>query len=189
MESPANPYSTPAANLYGSTSGGAVEPVAASTIAQLAGTKPWIRFLSVILWIASGVLALFSCMYAFAASTGAIDILNNPAFKNNPVFTNSPALMSGMMTGMMIGMAVYFGVFAFLTIYPALKLWKYANRIATLMATRAIVDLDAALTEQRRYWKFNGILTIIGICMVLIGFIAFFALIVTAVQSGMKVPR
>jgi hypothetical protein len=191
MESPANPYSTPATNLYGSTSGGAVETVAASTIAQLAGTKPWIRFLSVILWIASGFLALGSCIYALIAAAGPSMFANNPvfannpAFKNNPLFANSPAFM----TGLMIGTAVYFGVFAFLTIYPALKLWKYANRIATLMATRAIVDLDAALTEQRRYWKFNGILTIIGICMFVIGVIAFFALIVTAAQSGMKVPR
>jgi len=189
MESiPANPYSTPVANLYGSTSDGNADAVSPSTIAQLAGTKPWVRFMSVIFWISGGFLAIISCFYALIAASGAFNnpaFAKNPAIASNPLFAGNPAFL----TGMMVGTSVYLGVFAFLTIYPAIKLWKYANSIAKLIASRSTSDLDAALTEQRRYWKFHGIMTIVAISLILIGFIAFFALIFTAVNSGMKIPR
>jgi len=190
MESPlSNPYSSPAANLYGSASSGAVEMVSPSTITQLAGTKPWVRFMSVIFWIGGLLLLGMSCMYALGAVSG---VFSRPEFANNPELANNPMFANGgkVFTGIMIGTAVYLGVFAFLTIYPAMKLWKYANCIGRLMSTRSISDLDTALTEQRRYWKFHGIMTIVAICMVLIGFVAFFALIVTALQSGMhQLPK
>ena len=188
MESPlSNPYSSPVANLFGSATNSVAEAVSPSTIAQLAGTKPWVRFMSVIFWLGGLFLVLLSGFYALLAASGTLnnDFKSNPAIAGNPVFTNNPAFLAGIL----IGTSVYLGVFAFLTIYPALKLWKYANSIARLMASRSIADLDAALTEQRRYWKFHGIMTLIGICMVLIGIIAFFALIFTAISSGMKLPH
>ncbi|WP_395747507.1 DUF5362 family protein [Prosthecobacter sp.] len=188
MESPANPYSTPAANLYGASTGGGADTVAASTIAQLAGTKPWIRFMSVIMWIAFGLLGFFSASTALMATSGVFsspEFLNSPGIADNPMFASNPKFM----TQIMLGQAIYLGVFALLTIYPALKLWNYANRIGQLIGSHATVDLDAALAEQRRFWKFSGIMTIIGICLVIIGFVAFFAMIITAVQSGMRVPR
>lgn len=189
MESPlSNPYSSPVANLFGSATNSVAEAVSPSTIAQLAGTKPWVRFMSVIFWLGGLFLVLGSCLYALLAVSGTFsspEFTSNPAIAGNPMFSKNPAFF----TGMLIATSVYLGVFAFLTIYPALKLWKYANSIAKLMASRSIADLDAALTEQRRYWKFHGIMTLIGICMVLIGIIAFFALIFTAISSGMKLPH
>lgn len=189
MESPpSNPYSAPVSNVFGSSIVGASEAVSPATIAQLAGTKPWVRFMSVIFWIGGLMLLGMCCMYALAAVSG---VFNRPEFANNPEIANNPMFANGgkAVTGIMIGASVYMGVFAFLTIYPALKLWKYANCIGRLMASRSIADLDAALTEQRRYWKFHGIMTLVAICLVLVGVVAFFALIITAVQSGMKLPR
>ncbi|MCF7789776.1 MAG: hypothetical protein K9N47_26880 [Prosthecobacter sp.] len=181
MESPlSNPYASPAANLYGSATGGAADAVSPSTIAQLAGTKPWVRFMSVILWLSFGLLAFFSFSYAVIATTSASAFANNPAFKSNPLLADSP----GLITGMMFGFAGFFGVSALLTLYPAVKLWNYASRISTLMATRSITDLESALTDQRRIWKSTGITTLIGLFMVAIGFIAFFAWIATAIKSG-----
>lgn len=189
MESPlSNPYSSPVANLFGSATNSVAEAVSPSTIAQLAGTKPWVRFMSVIFWLVGLFLVLWSCLYALLAASGTFsspEFTSNPAIAGNQMFSKNPAIL----TGVMIGTSVYLGVFAFLTIYPALKLWKYANSIAKLMASHSIADLDAALTEQRRYWKFHGIMTLIGICMVLIGIIAFFAVIFTAISSGMKLPH
>lgn len=189
MESPlSNPYSSPVANLFGSATNSVAEAVSPSTIAQLAGTKPWVRFMSVIFGIGGLILVLMSCLYALLAASGTLnnpEFTSNPAIAGNPMFSKNPAIL----TGILIGTSLYLGVFAFLTIYPALKLWKYANCIGRLMASRSIADLDAALTEQRRYWKFHGIMTLIAICMVLIGIIALFALIFTAISSGVKFPR
>lgn len=161
MESiPANPYSTPAANLYGSTSGGSAEAVSPSTIAQLSGTKPWVRFLSVLMWISAGLMLLV------AAGMGVFSAMG--ASKSMPA---SP--FGGIQLTVL---AVIYGILAFVYIFPALKLWKYANRIGSLGATRSVADLDAALNEQRSFWKFIGVMAAILISIylvVIIGAVAF----------------
>jgi magnesium-transporting ATPase (P-type) len=168
----ANPYSSPSANLYGTASGAGTDAVAPGTIAQLAGTKPWVRFMSVLMWIMSALMILATCIMMFVAASGVMKSNGNTAFN----------------AGMLVGTALYYGVLSFVVIYPALKLGKYANSIDKLMASRSTADLDAALTEQRRYWKFNGILVIVMLCFVVIGVIAMLALGFTAFKSGMPFP-
>ncbi|MGV3661100.1 MAG: DUF5362 family protein [Prosthecobacter sp.] len=153
----ANPYSTPAANLYGTTGGDVVSP---GTIAQLAGTKPWVRFISVLMWLATIVVILAAIVTLLTGASGMAQTGGNAAYN----------------AGMMTGMAIYYCVVAFVMIYPSMKLWKYANCIGRLVASHSTADLDAALTEQRRYWKFTGILVIISICLAVIGMIAMLAL-------------
>ncbi|MHB1080062.1 MAG: hypothetical protein ACYC67_11700 [Prosthecobacter sp.] len=143
MEStPANPYASPAANLYGSTSGGIADAVALSTIAQLAGTKPWVRFLSVLMWIFICLIILGIIAMSIAMLLSSSKVIGTPE---------------------LILIAAY-GVMMFFHIYPAVKMWKFANRVKSLMATRSLADLDAALTEHRKLWKFVGILAIIMLC-------------------------
>lgn len=154
----ANPYSSPSANVYGTSSGGAA--VSPGTIAQLAGTKPWVRFMSVLMWLGAlcvigGIIIMLVASSAGMAQMGGI---------------------GGAEAGMLVGMMISYGFMALLMIYPASKMWKYANSIDRLIASHSVADLDAALTEQRRYWKFNGIIVIIGICFALIGFIAAIAM-------------
>lgn len=164
----ANPYSTPSANLYGAASGAGGDAVSPSTIAQLTGTKPWVRFLSVLMWIGVIFMLLGAVFMLLAGSSGVAQMGENSAYG----------------AGVMAGMALYYGVMAFVIIYPALKMWKYANSIGRLAASHSVADLDAALAEQRRYWKFSGILVIIFMCLAVVGLIAGVALGLTAM--GMK---
>jgi uncharacterized protein DUF5362 len=165
----ANPYSTPIANLYGATTDGAIDAVSPSTIAMLAGTKPWVRFMSVLMWIAVGIMLLG------ALGLGAVSMLG--IVKQTK---------SGPLGGMeFVVMAVIYGVMAFVYIFPAIKLWKYANRIGSLGATRSVADLDAALNEQRSFWKFIGVMTIFLICSYIIFFIGLFVFVgATAMKAG-----
>ncbi len=168
MESPANPYSTPAANLYGASTGVSSEIVAASTIAQLTGTKPWVRFISVILWLLSGLVLLA------ATAMAAISVFNPPKTSAIP-FGNGEFMI----------LAVVYGLLSFIYIFPAVKLWKYANRIGSLGATRSTTDLDSALNEQRSFWKYAGIMTIIIICSYIALFIGMLYFgFSTALKSG-----
>lgn len=154
----ANPYSTPSANVYGTSSGGDV--VSPGTIAQLAGTKPWVRFMAVLMWLGALLIIGVIVLMLVAGSAGIAQMGN----------------VGSREAGMLLGMMIPYGIMAFLMMYPASKMWKYANSIGRLVASHSVADLDAALTEQRRYWKFNGILVIIGICFGLIGFIAAIAM-------------
>ncbi|HEY1050343.1 MAG TPA: hypothetical protein VGE39_11330, partial [Prosthecobacter sp.] len=63
-----------------------------------------------------------------------------------------------------------------LILYPTMKLSKYAACIRRLKETHSVADLDAALTEQRRFWKFYGILMLLYLCLLLIGIVAAIAL-------------
>lgn len=68
--------------------------------------------------------------------------------------SGSPMLAGGMG----IGIAVVYGLLSFIYIYPAVKLWKYANAIRDLLRTNSEADLIDALNQQRAFWKFIGIL-------------------------------
>ena len=164
MESPlSNPYASPAANLYGSASGGGADAVSPSTIAQLAGTKPWVRFMSVLMWIVISLVILGIIVFGIMMTMGASKSIG---------------------TSELIIIAAY-GVMIFFYIYPAVKMWKFANRVKSLMATRSLADLDAALTEMRKLWKFTGIITLIAICIYLVLGIGLIAMGATsALKSG-----
>jgi hypothetical protein len=164
----ANPYSSPSANLYGAASGAGGDAVSPSTIAQLTGTKPWVRFMSVLMWIGAIMMIIVAVFVLIAGATGASKMGGNASYN----------------AGVMFGMAIYYGVMSFVIIYPALKMWKYANSIGRLAASHSVADLDAALAEQRRYWKFSGILIIVGMCLALVGVIAAVALGFTAMKAG-----
>jgi len=173
MENPANPYSTPAANLYGSATGGGADAVSPGTIAQLAGTKPWVRFISVMMWIGIGFMIL-----------GAI------ALGSMMVLGLAQQNKAGPFGGMeMVVIAVMYGVMAFLYIYPAVKLWAFASRIGSLSATHSVADLDAALQEQRRFWKFLGVMMIIVMCLYLVFIIGMVAFGATAALKAGAIPR
>jgi cation transporter-like permease len=42
-------------------------------------------------------------------------------------------------------------------VYPAVKLWAYSSAIARLSTSRATGDLEAALDQQRAFWKYCGV--------------------------------
>lgn len=161
----ANPYSTPTANVYGTSSGDAVSP---STIAQLAGTKPWVRFMS--------VLMLIAVIFMILGAAGMVII--RAAGMNNMGGGTVPE------AGILVGMAIYYGVLAFVMIYPTIKLWKFASSIGRLNVSLSVADLDTALAEQRRYWKFMGIMMILFISLSIVGVIAGIAFGATMARSA-----
>lgn len=163
MESPVptNPYSAPSANLYGSATSPGADVVSPGTIAALAGTKPWVRFMAVIVWIAIVFMLV-----------GAVGMLIMSMVGPNVGAPASPINMAFGGRAFMMGMAVTYVVIALMYIYPAIKLWSYASNIARLAASHTVADLDAALNEQRRFWKFLGILVIIMISLYAVFFIA-----------------
>lgn len=107
---------------------------------MLRKTKPWVRFMSVIMFIASAFMALGG---AFMMAAGAV---------------GSPGI-SGAFVG------IVYVVMAVLYIIPAVFLWRYADRIGSFLLQRTPVALTHALEAQKSFWKFVGILTLIVICL------------------------
>jgi hypothetical protein len=139
----ADPYATPMTNTQASGKTGDAT-VSQGVIQQLAGTKGWVRLISVVMFVGASLMLLLSVMMAVMGSTIA------SATKN-----------SSLSGGFGFILAVIYAVSAIIYIYPGVKLWKYATCIGSLMTSRTTLDLEAALNEQRAFWKFFGILIVI----------------------------
>lgn len=139
---------------------GAVPPAAplvGSEVARLlAGTQPWVRWVAIWGFILVGFMALAGL---FGGIAGAA---------------------SGEPT-MVILMIVY-PLVALLYLFPALYLYRYANRIRDFLADRSEAKLELALEAQRAFWKFVGILLIVSLALMVIMF--FFVIAAGAFIGG-----
>lgn len=142
-----NPYSVSAANPPPENSG----LVPLSVTKELTATRPWVRFISVVMWIAFALLLLFMAGGIYLASTSV---------KTDGNMVELPT--------MMITISICYGFAALLLIYPTLKLSRYASKISRLSESGTFTFLSAALAEQRRFWKFSGILAFLYVCLILL---------------------
>jgi hypothetical protein len=151
-----NPYSPPglpseaypAANLnYGAASSAAVSE---TTVELLRQTRPWVMLLSILAFVGSGLMAVVGlCLGAWAML--------------------APGGKGQAAVGLIyVPLALFY-------IYPGLKLWGYGSAIARLMDTRSSADLEDALGQQRSFWKFSGIASVIVLGLYAIGFVVLIA--------------
>ncbi len=138
-----------------------------AVIDQLSRTGPWVRFFSVMTFLASVGMAIAAVAFLFMG--GFIAAVAAPG-------TNGP-----QGSAVVIGISLFYAVLAGLYFYPAMKLWKYANRISSLAASHSEADLVHALNEQRGFWKFACIAMIAGIVLFFIA-----ALLSPLFTAGMR---
>jgi hypothetical protein len=78
--------------------------------------------------------------------------------------------------GMMAGLGIVYLVLALLYIFPALYLLKYSSSIGRFVGSGRAGDLEDALQQQRKFWKFVGVLAIVMMVMFVLGMIAAIAI-------------
>jgi hypothetical protein len=164
-----NPYSPPVASpaQYPGASlpydasappAGAVSDLAVDLLRQ---TRPWVIFLSILAFVGCALMLVLGLLM-----TGI------------GLMAPGPAGAKGIQA--MVG--VVYLPFGFLYIYPGIKMWMYGSAIGRLMASRAPSDLEAALLQQKSFWKFSGIAAIVMIGVYILIFIGVFAV---AMASGL----
>ncbi len=147
-----DPYSTPIAT--GQTSGPYSQAaITEGVIRQLAGTKPWVRLISVVMFIGVAFMLLASVVFLVAGTA----ILGNVG--------KAKLAAGGANAAMITGMAIAYIIFGILYLYPSVKLWKYANRIGDLVRSGQAMDLESALNEQRAFWKFFGVIIVLFLAL------------------------
>jgi hypothetical protein len=130
--------------------------VTPAVIAELSSTWPWLRFIS-------SVMAI-SCLLLLILAGLALGVNGEGSW-----WAGLPTQHLGKDSRHLLT-AVVGALLTFLILYPALKLRNYANHIARLKQTQSPADLAAALAEQRRVWRFCGILTLLYVSAVLVLF-------------------
>jgi hypothetical protein len=149
-----NPYRSPIDGgnvpVGGSESGHVVTPTVLSTLRQ---TQPWVRFLSVVGFVASALMVFGGVgLFIFAAS-----------------------MHQGANPGLFVVSLVYIPI-GLLYFIPSLFLFRYASRINALWTNGTVRHLEDALQAQKSFWKFVGILVLIVIALYFMGIVLAFVL-------------
>ncbi len=156
---PTSPYAPPPA-MAPPAPGGAVSE---QSVEMLRQTRPWVMLMGVLCFIGSAFMLL-----------GGLGMLAMGALAT--ATTKSAAPMA---------LGVVYIPLAGLYVYPGLKLTKYAGAIGRLLQSRGPADLDAALLEQKSFWKFAGITTVVMIVLYIVLIIGMMAVGVgTAMMLG-----
>lgn len=162
-----------------------VEPaVSVATLTPLAQqyldqTRPWVRFLSVVAFVMAGF------MLVVGGAMFAVGIFGSMAARSQGDI--GPL---GSAIGMSLVSLLYMASAA-LYIAPGVFLHRYASAIRDLKATSNGAALEGALKHQKSFWRYVGILTVIGliitvVIIVLAVVVGAFAAMMAARSSGLR---
>ncbi len=158
-----NPYSAPGSDPFGSSNLSSGEGISDGVLRHLRGTKGWVKLIAILCFLGAGLMLLGGLAVV------AIGIFGGSALASAAGTEGALAGIGGVI-GMGVLGAVY-AVFGLIYLYPGFKLWGYAEGIEALLKDRSSVSLEKALNEQRRFWKFVGILAVIMICLYILIFL------------------
>lgn len=132
-----SPYPTGVIGYAAPTSDGVfATPRALDMLRQ---TRPWARFLSIIIFIGSGLMFVLALIFMLA--------------------------LGNMRGGPPAAIGLFYVAFAILNVMPGIFLSRYASNISTLQRMNRSTDLEAALEAQKSLWKYIGIVTAVIVCI------------------------
>lgn len=161
-----NPYS---ASSYSSQPLSGEGVVHAEVVLTLQRTKPWMLFLAILGFIGCGLMII-----------GGIGMLVAGAVTGSRASSNMP------FPGFFAVIGVLYLAFAVFYLLPCIRLAKTCSAITRLSTTSSNEDLIACLEQQRKFWKFIGVLTVIGIAVYLLFIV--FAVVGSAVTASRLTP-
>jgi len=170
-----NPYQSPAAetvkmpSVHGSLTDMMVK--------YLRDVSPWLRFMGIMGFIGSGVLAISGIVSLAAMSFSVSETGDFFNYGRNSVFSS---FFIGNIGAMLAMYAIYFigaGVVVFL---PSLFTYRFGTGIRSFLQNKSEKDLEFAFKNNKSFWLFRGIFTIITLAIVPVFIIV---AIVTAVAA------
>jgi hypothetical protein len=115
----------------------------------LAGTRPWVRLVSILGFLGAGFMFLVGVMIALGGS-----------------FFPADAAVGG--SGFAV-LGVIYACMGLLYFIPSRHLWRYGSFIDAYLRDPQQAQLEQALEAQRRFWKFVGILAAISLLFFFVG--------------------
>ncbi|MBN1798125.1 MAG: hypothetical protein JW822_06095 [Spirochaetales bacterium] len=138
---------------------------------HLKNTRPWVLFLAIVFIVGCAFMVLAGLgMLAGGAMVGA----NNPAYRElqsrgMPIF-----IISGLLYIIFAG--VYIPIIVFL--------FRYANSIKGLLTTGLTASIEEALGHQKSFWKYVGILTIVGLAFLVLAIVVGIIISIASMSSA-----
>lgn len=143
----------PGTDFTSAATDGGVPMASLTPLAQqyLDQTRPWVRFMSVMIFASAGLMALVGIAMLLVAVLGGFRAVGD----GGPGPLGSAAGFAGM--------ALVYVLLAFVYVAPGLYLSRYATAIKRLKANATAGGLEDALKHQKSFWRFVGILSVIGL--------------------------
>jgi len=159
----------------GAGSGGAgVATLTPQARLYLDQTRPWVRFMSIVTFVCAGLMAVLAFVMLVLGVAGGLAGGDRGGF--GPL---GGAIGGGLLALLYLSLACVY-------IAPGLFLSRYAGAIKRLQTTCSAAVLEDALKHQKSFWRFIGILTIIGI---IVGVIVTGLAVVAGVLGAMMATR
>jgi hypothetical protein len=136
------------------------EKYTASMVESLKQMRPWVLF--------QAILGIVGCGFLFIA--GLIMLLTGAMIGA----TSSAYGLEELGLGGIIWMlAIVYLLLPGALVAPIVFMFRFYNSVSQLLKTGKTEHMENALRSQKSYWKYTGIMVIVGICAgILIGIIA-----------------
>lgn len=132
-------------------------------INHMRSTKLWTKFLSIMGFIMAGFMVIMGVFIIFAGNLFA----------------------KGANPNLTIFMGIFYVLCSIFYIIPSLYLFKFASALNRFLSDRKDAEMEAAISYQKSFWKFCGILCLIGMIIAIVGIVAAIA-IPMLLGTGMK---
>ncbi|MCL2478690.1 MAG: hypothetical protein FWF22_04265 [Treponema sp.] len=151
-----NPYKSPAANTEIVTPLTVRGNLTETMLKHLNDASPWLRFLGIMGFIGSGLLAL----------CGLISLIALPIVMNLLAGTRSPLFGLFSSFGLVLVYALYFLGAGVLMFFPAFFTYRFGSKLRSYTQTNSEQELELAFKNNKSLVKFNGILMIVALAAV-----------------------
>ena len=166
MSDVVNPYQSPQAEAK--PVGADLAPAGALTelmIRYLKEASPWLRFIGILGFIGCGIMAL----------VGVVFMVLLPLFTSffNYTYFSGLGNFGGLIGG---AFGLIYIVIAAVFFFPSRFIYLFGTKIRTWLRSNAEHDLEASFRNNKSFWKFIGIVSIVNLAFipvsVVIGIIA-----------------
>jgi hypothetical protein len=137
-------------------------------------TRPWVRLMSIVTFASAGLMALLALVMLVVGLAGGLAGGDRGGF--GPL---GGAIGGGLVALLYLSLACVY-------IAPGLFLSRYASAIKRLQTDCSAAVLEDAIKQQKSFWRFVGIVTIIAI---IIGVIAIGLAVLAGVIGAMMATR
>ena len=124
-----------------------------TTLRYLKETSPWLRFIGILGFISCGLMALIAILI-LAASSFLASLLSG--WENIPIWLIS----------------IFYAAMGAVIFFPSRFTYNFGSKISKYQFSNSSEDLETAFKNNRALWKFYGILSIIGLAIIPLSFIA-----------------
>ncbi|MGZ3846397.1 MAG: DUF5362 family protein [Flavisolibacter sp.] len=128
------------------------------TKAHLFETARWARFLAIVGMIGLALMVVFGVFYSIWLSTAIGALYGQPGMESAPAFSTGAAVGSG---------ALFISV-AIVGFFPLLFIFRFATLMKIALTGNDQESLNTSFQNLKRYFRYLGIITIIGIGLWLI---------------------